>query len=53
MDTIAALNFGLVISVTIQNMGIEKKKRVMHYNVKAGVFAGSILYIVYFMLAYM
>ena len=53
MDTIAALNFGLVISVTIQNMGIEKKKRVMHYTVKAGVFAGSILSIVYFMLAYM
>lgn len=53
MDTIAALNFGRAISVTIQNMGIEKKKRVMHYTVKAGVFAGSILSIVYFMLAYM
>ncbi len=53
MDTIAALNFGLVISVTIQNMGIEKKKQVMHYTVKAGLFAGSILSIVYFMLAYM
>lgn len=38
MDTIAALNFGLVISVTIQNMGIEKKKGVMHYTIKAGLF---------------
>ena len=53
MDTIAALNFGLVIAITIQNLGIQDKNHVMHYVVKAGVFAGMILSAVYLMLAFM
>lgn len=53
MDTIAALNFGLVIAVTIRNLGVEKKKSVMRYTVIAGLAAGTILSLVYFMLAYM
>lgn len=53
MDTIAALNFGLVISVTIRSLGVEKKKSIMGYTVKAGVLAGAILSMVYLMLAYM
>lgn len=53
MDTIAALNFGLVISVTIQNLGVSKKKSVMKYTILAGIIAGTILSGVYLMLAYM
>lgn len=53
MDTIAALNFGLVIAVTIRSLGVENKKSVMSYTVKAGIVAGSILSAVYLMLAYM
>lgn len=53
MDTIAALNFGLVIAVTIRNLGVENKKNVMHYTVTAGIAAGTILSLVYLMLAYM
>lgn len=53
MDTIAALNFGLVIAVTIRNLGVENKKSVMRYTVTAGLAAGTILSLVYLMLAYM
>lgn len=53
MDTIAALNFGLVIATTITGLGIESKKGVMRYTVRAGVFAGTILSLVYLMLSYM
>lgn len=53
MDTIAALNFGLVIATTIRTLGIQEKQSVMKYTVKTGVFAGTILAAVYLMLAYM
>lgn len=53
MDTIAALNFGLVIATTIQTLGIKEKKYVMRYTVMTGIFAGTILAAVYLILAYM
>lgn len=53
MDTIAALNFGLVIATTLRSLGAEDKKDVMHYTKLAGVFAGTILTAVYVMLTYM
>lgn len=53
MDTIAALNFGLVIATTLSSFGLKEKKRTIHYTVLAGVFAGSILAVVYMMLTYM
>lgn len=53
MDTIAALNFGLVIALTLQTLGVTEKKDVLHYTRKAGVFAGAILSLVYLMLAFM
>ena len=53
MDTIAALNFGLVIATTLQVFGLEKKKDIVHHTILAGVFAGSILSMVYLMLTYM
>ena len=53
MDTIAALNFGLVISTTLGSFGLTEKKERIRYTVLAGIFAGSILTLVYAMLSYM
>lgn len=53
MDTIAALNFGLVISTTLVSFGLNEKKDRITHTVYAGIFAGSILAIVYMMLSYM
>lgn len=53
MDTIAALNFGLVISTTLRSFGLTEKKDTLHHTVLAGVFAGTILALVYIMLSYM
>lgn len=53
MDTIAALNFGLVIATTLGSFGMDKKQDKMRATVYAGVFAGIILAVVYIMLAYM
>lgn len=53
MDTIAALNFGLVIATTLQTLGVKEKKDVMSHTVKAGIVAGTILSLVYLMLSYL
>ena len=53
MDTIAALNFGLVISTTLGTFGLTEKKDRMRCTVLAGVLAGTILTLVYAMLSYM
>lgn len=53
MDTIAALNFGLVIALTLQTLGIHERAGVLHYTKKAGILAGMILSLVYLMLAYL
>lgn len=53
MDTIAALNFGLVIATTLRGMGLKEDKDVMKYTKLAGLFAGTILTLVYVMLTYM
>ena len=53
MDTIAALNFGLVIATTLRTFGINDEKDLIKHTVYAGIFAGSILAMVYMMLSYM
>ena len=53
MDTIAALNFGLVISITLSNLGVKEEKGIVKYTILAGIFAGVILTLVYIMLAMM
>ena len=53
MDTIAALNFGLVISITLSNLGVKEEKGIVKYTIVAGIFAGVILTLVYVMLAVM
>jgi len=53
MDTIAALNFGLVIATTLGSFGVKEKGDVMRRTVQAGLAAGTILALVYMMLGYM
>lgn len=53
MDTIAALNFGLVISTTLGSFSLREKRDRMRYTILAGVLAGAILVLVYAMLSYM
>ena len=53
MDTIAALNFGLVIATTLGSFGVEEKGDVIRRTVQAGLAAGTILTLVYMMLGYM
>lgn len=53
MDTIAALNFGLVIAITLGNFGVKEEKGIIKYTIIAGIFAGIILTLVYVMLSVM
>lgn len=53
MDTIAALNFGLVIAITLKNLGIQEKSGIIKHTIFAGIAAGTILTAVYVMLTYM
>ena len=53
MDTIAALNFGLVIATTLGSFGLTEKKDAIRHTVYAGICAGTILTTVYLMLTYM
>ncbi len=53
MDTIAALNFGIVIAVAIKSKGIEDEKAVVSSTIKAGLIAGALLIIIYSLLAHL
>lgn len=52
MDTIAALNFGIVISLNIKGMGVKKDSVVVGETIHAGFVAGGILLLVYGALAH-
>lgn len=52
MDTIAALNFGIVISLNIRGMGVKKDSVVVGETINAGFVAGGILLLVYGALAH-
>lgn len=52
MDTVAALNFGLVISLAIRSFNVTEEKAVIGYTIKAGLIAGTLLFVVYAMLSY-
>lgn len=53
LDTIAALNFGLVISLVIKEMGIKTEKNITKATLHAGLIAGSILILIYSSLSYL
>lgn len=52
MDTLAALNFGLVISLTIRRFKVTEEKSIIKYTSLAGLLAGILLLIIYAMLAH-
>ena len=52
MDTLAALTFGVVISLNIKAIGIQKESVVVGETIKAGFIAGGILILVYGALAH-
>ena len=51
MDAVAALNFGFVIAQAIRRFGVDDEKEVTKYEVKTGLVAGSVLFVVYWMLS--
>lgn len=52
MDTIAALNFGIIISLNIRAFGIGEEGAVVKETIKAGLTAGTVLVLVYCALAH-
>lgn len=52
MDTIAALNFGIVIALNIRSKGVEDDRSVVRYTIRAGWIAGAVLLAVYAALAH-
>lgn len=53
MDTIAALNFGIVIALAIKSKGVKNEKEVVSITVKVGLIAGTLLITIYSMLAHL
>ncbi|CAM3144594.1 branched-chain amino acid transport system II carrier protein [Streptobacillus ratti] len=52
IDALAGLNFGIIIVFAIKSLGIVNEKDVTKITIKAGIVAGLILFLVYFMLTY-
>lgn len=52
MDTIAALNFGIVIALNIRAGGVTDERAVVRGTIRAGWLAGGVLLAVYAMLAH-
>lgn len=52
MDILAALNFGIIIALNIQDLGIKNPKQIAKEIMKAGVIAGLLLGIVYLATGY-
>lgn len=52
LDTIAALNFGLIIALNIQAMGVKSTNGVVAETIKAGLIAGVLLIIIYIAMAH-
>lgn len=52
MDTIAALNFGIIIAMNIQAKGVKEEGAVVRETIKAGVIAGVLMALVYAALAH-
>lgn len=50
MDTIASLNFGAIIALSLKENGINEPKDLIQTTIQAGIVAGVLLFIVYFML---
>ncbi len=52
MDTLVALNYGIVIVLNIKNKKVTHEKRIVHYTITAGWIAGGLLLVIYAALAH-
>lgn len=52
MDTIAGLNFGIVIALNIRAKGVEEDRSTVRGTIRAGWIAGAVMLVVYAMLAH-
>lgn len=52
MDTLVALNYGIVIVLNIKNKKVTQEKRIVHYTITAGWIAGGFLLVIYAALAH-
>lgn len=52
MDTIAALNFGIIIAINIRAKGVDQEGAVVKETIKAGIVAGILLALIYGALAH-
>ncbi len=52
MDTLAALNFGMIVAMNIREKGVTEEKQVVKETISAGWIAGLVLLIVYSLLAF-
>ena len=52
MDTLAALNFGMIVALNVQALGVQEEKAVTGETVFAGWIAGALLLAVYAMLTF-
>lgn len=52
MDTLAGLNFGAVIALNIQALGITEEKAIRQSTIQAGFLAGGLLLVIYAMLGH-
>ena len=52
MDTLAALNFGLIIAINLRALGVHSTTEVVRETVRAGFIAGALLIVIYCALAH-
>ena len=52
MDTIAALNFGIIIAINIQAKGVDQEGAIVRETIRAGIIAGILLALIYAALAH-
>ena len=52
MDTLVALNYGIIIVLNIKNHRIEQEKSIVRYTITAGWIAGGLLLVIYCALAH-
>lgn len=52
MDTIAALNFGVIIALNIRDLGVQDEKEVVRGTIRAGIIAAVLFVLLYGMLAH-
>lgn len=53
LDGPAGLAFAAVVIISIRNLGVKSEKSIAKYTIISGFFAGAILAVVYFTLAYL